>query len=88
MELLMLAVQEQLKRGETFFTNKLDCVYLVKGVEKVSLKVKTHLLRQYFIFISPWARHTNHLMKKEEASPVTIEIQKHESSHDIQIHSC
>ncbi|HEV8282683.1 MAG TPA: 5-dehydro-4-deoxy-D-glucuronate isomerase [Chitinophagaceae bacterium] len=59
---------------ESFSLNKLDCVYLGKGTEKVSFKTEDKSSPAIFYFLSAPAHaiHSNHLMKKEEASPVTI----------------
>jgi 4-deoxy-L-threo-5-hexosulose-uronate ketol-isomerase len=60
--------------GESFSLNKLDCVYLGKGVQKVSFKSGDSSAPAVFYFLSTSAHatHSIHLMKKEEASPVTI----------------
>lgn len=60
--------------GESFSLNKLDCVYLGKGVQKVSFKSDESSAPAVFYFLSTpaHATHSNHLMRKEEASPVTI----------------
>jgi 4-deoxy-L-threo-5-hexosulose-uronate ketol-isomerase len=60
--------------GENFPLNKLDCVYLGKGNQKVSFKSDNSLSPAFFYFLSApaHATHSNHLMKKEEASPTTI----------------
>ena len=59
---------------ESFSLNKLDCVYLGKGIRKVSFKADDPSVPAVFYFLSvpAHATHSNHLMKKEEASPVTI----------------
>jgi len=60
--------------GEIFSVNKMDCVYLAKGIQKVSFKSDDPLTPAVFYLLSApaHAAHSNHLMKKEEASPVTI----------------
>src|SRR5438477_3668943 len=60
--------------GEIFSVNKMDCVYLAKGIQKVSFKSDNLLTPAVFYLLSAPAHaiHSNHLMKKEEASPVTI----------------
>src|SRR6266404_2797991 len=60
--------------GENFSLNKLDCVYFGKGIKKVSFKADDPSFPAIFYFLSAPAHttHSNHLMKKEEASPVTI----------------
>jgi 4-deoxy-L-threo-5-hexosulose-uronate ketol-isomerase len=59
---------------ESFSLNKLDCVYLGKGVQKISFKTDDSSSPAIFYFLSvpAHATHSNHLMKKEQASPVTI----------------
>lgn len=60
--------------GESFSVTKLDCVYVGKGVQKVNFKSDDSSSPAVFYFLSApgHATHANHLMKKEEASPVTI----------------
>jgi 4-deoxy-L-threo-5-hexosulose-uronate ketol-isomerase len=60
--------------GENFSLNKLDCVYLGKGVKKISFGSKNENEPAQFYLLSAPAHQTyaNRLMKKEEASPVTI----------------
>lgn len=60
--------------GEDFSLDKLDCMYLGKGVEKVYFKSDDSSAPAVFYLLSApaHATHSNHLMKKEQASPVTI----------------
>jgi 4-deoxy-L-threo-5-hexosulose-uronate ketol-isomerase len=60
--------------GETFSLNKLDCVYFGKGVKEISFKTDDPSSPAIFYFLSAPAHttHPNRVMKKEEASPVTI----------------
>jgi 4-deoxy-L-threo-5-hexosulose-uronate ketol-isomerase len=60
--------------GENYSLSKLDCVYVGKGAQKVSFKSGDVSTPAVFYFLSApaHAAHSNHLMKKEEASPVTI----------------
>ena len=59
---------------QSFPVNKLDCVYLGKGVQKVFFKSDDSAVPAVFYFLSAPAHvsHPARLMKKEEASPVTI----------------
>jgi len=59
--------------GESFSLRKLDCVYLGKGVQKVSFKSGASSPAIFYFLSAPaHVTHSNHLMKKEEASPTTI----------------
>ena len=59
--------------AERFSLNKLDCVYLGKGVQKVSFASDNGASPVFYFLSAPaHAAHPAHLMKKEEASPVTI----------------
>jgi 4-deoxy-L-threo-5-hexosulose-uronate ketol-isomerase len=60
--------------GESFALDKLDCLYVGKGIQKVSFKSDDPSAPAIFYLLSAPAHgtHSNHLMKKEEASPVTI----------------
>ena len=60
--------------GENFAVNKLDCLYLGKGMKKISFRSLGERTPAIFYFLSAPAHqsHPNRLMKKEEASPVTI----------------
>ncbi len=60
--------------GEAFFVNKLDCLYLGKGVQAVSFEsVDANNPAQYFLISSPAHQaYPTRLMKKEEASPVNL----------------
>jgi 4-deoxy-L-threo-5-hexosulose-uronate ketol-isomerase len=60
--------------GEVFSVNKMDCLYLAKGIQKVSFKSDDPSTPGVFYLLSApaHATHSNVLMKKEEASPVTI----------------
>jgi len=60
--------------GENFSLNKLDCLYLGKGVKKISFRSVNENSPAIFYILSAPAHqtHPNRLMKKEEASPVTI----------------
>jgi 4-deoxy-L-threo-5-hexosulose-uronate ketol-isomerase len=60
--------------GESISLNNLDCLYLGKGVQKVSFKSVQGPSPAIFYFLSApaHATHSNHLMKKEEVSPTTI----------------
>jgi 4-deoxy-L-threo-5-hexosulose-uronate ketol-isomerase len=60
--------------GENFVLNKLDCLYVGKGIKKISFKSLNESAPAIFYFLSAQAHQTypNRLMKKEEASPVTI----------------
>lgn len=60
--------------GESFLLNKMDCLYLGKGIQEVSFKSDDAVTPAVFYLLSApaHAAHSNHLMKKEEASPVTI----------------
>jgi len=60
--------------GENFALNKLDCLYLGKGIKKVSFKSLDESAPAIFYLLSAPAHQTcpSRLMKKEEASPVTI----------------
>ncbi|MDR6562481.1 MULTISPECIES: 5-dehydro-4-deoxy-D-glucuronate isomerase [unclassified Arcicella] len=60
--------------GEVFLINKLDCLYLGKGVKTASFEsIDATNPAQYFLISSP-AHHSypTRLMKKEEASPVNL----------------
>jgi 4-deoxy-L-threo-5-hexosulose-uronate ketol-isomerase len=59
---------------ESFVLNKLDCLYLGRGVKKVSFRSADENSPAIFYLLSAPAHQTyaNRLMKKEEASPVTI----------------
>jgi 4-deoxy-L-threo-5-hexosulose-uronate ketol-isomerase len=60
--------------GEDFSLNKLDCLYIGKGIKAVSFKSDDSSSPSVFYFLSApaHAAHSDRLMKKEEASPVTI----------------
>src|SRR5258708_40339240 len=60
--------------GKNFVLNKLDCLYLGKGVKKVSFRSADEDSPAIFYLLSAPAHQTNpsRLMKKDEASPVTI----------------
>ena len=60
--------------GENFALDKLDCLYLGKGIKKISFKSLDESAPAIFYFLSAPAHqtHPNRLMKKEEAAPVTI----------------
>jgi len=60
--------------GENFSLHKLDCLYVGKGMKAVNFKSDDSSSPAVFYFLSAPAHapHSNHLMKKEQASPVTI----------------
>lgn len=60
--------------GEAFLVNKLDCLYLGKGVQAVSFEsIDANNPAQYFLISSPAHQaYPTRLMKKEEASPVNL----------------
>lgn len=60
--------------GESFSLNKLDCVYVGKGVKKVQFRSVDAKNPAIFYLLSAPAHqtHPNRFLKKEEASPVTI----------------
>jgi 4-deoxy-L-threo-5-hexosulose-uronate ketol-isomerase len=60
--------------GELFSLHKLDCLYIGKGMKTVNFKSDDSSSPAVFYFLSAPAHATfsNHLMKKEQASPVTI----------------
>ncbi|MET3127354.1 4-deoxy-L-threo-5-hexosulose-uronate ketol-isomerase [Arcicella rosea] len=60
--------------GEAFLVNKLDCLYLGKGVQSVSFEsIDANNPAQYFLISSPAHQaYPTRLMKKEEASPVNL----------------
>ena len=60
--------------GEDFSLNKLDCLYIGKGTKTVNFKTEDPSTPSIFYFLSAPAHAAYHaeLMKKEEASPVTI----------------
>jgi 4-deoxy-L-threo-5-hexosulose-uronate ketol-isomerase len=60
--------------GESFTLDKLDCVYLGKGVKKINFKSIDAANPAVFYFLSAQAHQTypNRLMKKEETSPVSL----------------
>ncbi|MEA5428569.1 5-dehydro-4-deoxy-D-glucuronate isomerase [Arcicella lustrica] len=60
--------------GEVFLINKLDCLYLGKGVQSVSFEsIDANNPAQYFLISSPAHQaYPTRLMKKEEASPVNL----------------
>ncbi|MEO6253925.1 MAG: 5-dehydro-4-deoxy-D-glucuronate isomerase [Ferruginibacter sp.] len=60
--------------GRIFDINKLDCLYIGKGVEKVSFKSKKKDNPAKFYLLSAPAHHTyaTKLMKKEKASPLEM----------------
>lgn len=60
--------------GEIFLINKLDCLYLGKGVQSVSFEsIDANNPAQYFLISSPAHQaYPTRLMKKEEASPVNL----------------
>jgi len=64
--------------GENFPLHKLDCLYIGKGIQTVHFKSDDSSSPAVFYFLSApaHATHSNHLMKKEEASPVTIGVTK------------
>jgi 4-deoxy-L-threo-5-hexosulose-uronate ketol-isomerase len=60
--------------GETFSLHKLDCLYIGKGMKTVTFKSDDSSSPAIFYLLSvpAHATHSTHLMKKEQASPVTI----------------
>jgi len=60
--------------GETFSLHKLDCLYIGKGRKTVTFKSDDSSSPAIFYLLSvpAHATHSTHLMKKEQASPVTI----------------
>jgi 4-deoxy-L-threo-5-hexosulose-uronate ketol-isomerase len=60
--------------GENFSLHKLDCLYIGKGTKTVTFKSDDLSSPAIFYFLSvpAHAAHSTHLMKKEQASPVTI----------------
>ena len=60
--------------GENFTLDKLDCLYLGKGIKKVSFKTMDKSNPAIFYLLSTPAHQTypNRLMKKEEASPTNM----------------
>lgn len=60
--------------SEAFLINKLDCLYLGKGVQAVSFEsIDANNPAQYFLISSPAHQaYPTRLMKKEEASPVNL----------------
>ena len=60
--------------GESFTLNKLDCVYLGKGIKKISFKTIDASNTAVFYILSAPAHqvYPNRLMKKEETSPVSL----------------
>lgn len=60
--------------GEVFLINKLDCLYLGKGVKTASFEsIDATNPAQYFLISSPAHQsYPTRLMKKEEASPVNL----------------
>jgi 4-deoxy-L-threo-5-hexosulose-uronate ketol-isomerase len=60
--------------GEAFSLSKLDCLYIGKGIKTVTFKSDDSSSPSVFYFLSAPAhdQHPPHVMKKEQASPVTI----------------
>lgn len=60
--------------GENFTLDKLDCLYLGKGIKKVSFKTMDKSNPALFYLLSTPAHQTypNRMMKKEEASPTNM----------------
>jgi len=60
--------------GKSFSLNKLDCLYIGKGNEKISFKSKKKETPSKFYLLSAPAHHgyAARLMKKEKASPVEM----------------
>jgi len=59
--------------GESFSLEKLDCVYIGRGARKVSFKSDDSSPAIFYFLSAPaHATYSNHLMKKEQASPSTI----------------
>ena len=60
--------------GEIFSLHKLDCLYIGKGVQTINFKSDDPSSPAVFYFLSApsHATHSNRVMKKEQASPVTI----------------
>src|ERR1044071_7375680 len=60
--------------GDSFSLSKLDCVYIGKGVKKVQFKsVDAKNPAVFYLLSAPaHSNHSSRLLKKEEASPVTI----------------
>lgn len=60
--------------GTTYALRKMDCVYLAKGTKEVSFMSADNNNSAQYYFLSAPAHHAYpcRLMKKEEASPVTI----------------
>jgi 4-deoxy-L-threo-5-hexosulose-uronate ketol-isomerase len=60
--------------GQSFSLQKLDCVYLGKGVKQVNFKsVSADKPAMFYLLSSPAHKtYSNQLLKKENASPVSI----------------